>query len=213
MSKPHYLFFDCETGGLNSNIHPLLTVFFGVYDENFKLIDELYLQLKPENTTNIVVEESAMKVTGINLEEHLLDPQTLTYKEGLTKLLQLLERNKIKGKRKHYIPAGHNLQFDLDFIFKQLIPQDKWEKYCHYSFLDTFRLVTFLKDAGILPSDLGNLGSLVEYFGLTMRDAHHAKEDIKMTVEVFQSLQGLLRSIKGSTGNNSSSLLKIVEMK
>jgi len=213
MIKQKYLFFDCETGGLDCKKHPLLTVFFGVYDRDFNLIDELYLQLKPENTANMIVEPSAMKVTGIDMSQHLSDPNTVTYEEGQKKLLSLLERNKTKGLRIHYTPAGHNLQFDLNFIFSQLIEESAWRKYAHYKYLDTFRLTNFLQDAGVLPKDLGNLGSLVEYFGLPMRDAHHAKEDIKMTVDVFKELQNMLKRIKNSADSNdvSSSLLKIVE--
>ncbi len=78
----HYLFFDCETGGLNPRIHSLLTVYFGIYDRELNLIDDLYLQLKPSDVSKINADAAALKISGINIEEHLRDPNTITYEEG-----------------------------------------------------------------------------------------------------------------------------------
>lgn len=208
----HYLWFDCETGGLEANTHTLLTAYFAVCDRDLKVIDELYLQLKPEDVSKINVTEGAMKVNGINLQEHLANPETVTYAEGKQQLLQLLIRNKIKGKRKHFMPAGHNLAFDKNFIFAQLIPQSEFETLVHYRTLDTSSACTLLKDVGILPVDLGNLTSLVQYFNIPMREAHNAREDVLMNIEVYRAMRDLLQSRKRNMGSlDNVSLLQIIE--
>lgn len=207
-----YLFYDCETGGLDAQKHSLLTAYFGVYDQDLNLIDDLYLQLKPEDESLISVTSGAMNVTGINLKEHLEDPNTITYGEGYRKLLALLEKHKTKKKRKHYRPCGHNISYDNNFIWLQLMPQDIWEKYIHYNPIDTLRVLTFLQDADILPKDLGKLTSLVKYFGIKMGEAHNAREDIKMNVEVYKCMKSMLQSTKKQlAGVSGNSLLKIIE--
>ena len=86
----NYMWFDCETGGVDPDKHSLLTAYFGIYNEDLVLIDELDLQLKPSDLSKLVVQPEALKVTGIDLNEHLKDPQTITYEEGTVKLVKLL---------------------------------------------------------------------------------------------------------------------------
>ncbi|HLD91635.1 MAG TPA: 3'-5' exonuclease [Patescibacteria group bacterium] len=206
------LFFDCETGGLDPTIHSLLTAYFGVYNDDLELIDELYLQLKPEDVSTICVTPEAMQVTGINLEDHLNDPQTITYKEGAVKLVALLEKHKIPKKRRHYRPCGQNIDFDIPFVKNQLLDGEIWSKYVHHNSLDTLRILTFFQEAGILPKELGKLESMVEYFNIPMGQAHNAKEDIRMTVDVYKAFLALMKSKKHEMGITSgSSLLEIVE--
>jgi len=206
------LFFDCETGGLDPKQHALLTAYFGVYDDQFNLIDELDLQLKPSDLSQISVQAEAMKVTGINLEEHLNDPKTVTYEEGAKQLLALFERNKIKGKRKSLRPHGQNIQFDINFITNQLIKPELWEKYIHHNCIDTLRILTFLQDVGFLPDSLGKLDSMVRHFNLPLGEAHNAKADVKMTVDVYMAMSKMLHNMKNNNiGMTNNSLLEIIE--
>ena len=208
----HYLFFDLETGGLNSKEHSILTGYFAIYDRDFNLVSDLELFLKPNNG-HIVAEESALQVTGIDILTHLQNPKTVTYEVGASMLKAFLEGSKIKGKKRSYRPAGHNIDFDLRFIFDQLMPEEEWKKHIHHNTLDTLRVLTFLQDIDFLPSELGKLESLVEYFGLEKGKAHDAKEDIKMTVEVYKKMQGLFLGNKLNFAHNTinSSLLQIIE--
>ncbi len=211
--KRWYLFFDCETGGLDHNFHSLLTVYFGIYDMELNLMDELYLQLKPSDITKLHVEKEALQVTGIDIEKHINDPKTITYEQGRILLANFLEKYKIKGKKKHYTPCGHNIvPFDINFIQSQLMTKDQWEKYVHHNPIDTLKIVTFLIDIDFLPSTLGKLDSLVQYFNIPMGQAHHAREDIRMTVDVYKSLTSMLKSKKlENTNIGNNSLLEIIE--
>ena len=209
----HYLFFDCETGGTNENIHSLLTVYFAIYDDNFNLLDELDLKLKP-SSGELVTTPKALEITGIDIAEHLADPETITYEAGRQLLHAMLAKHKIKGKRSHYRPSGQNVGFDIAFVKAQLVDLDDWEKLVHYRPVDTLSITTILQDVGILPKDLGPLASLVEYFKIPMGNAHNAKEDIRMTVDVYKAIIALLVSLKGNaiTGVKNNSLLEIIEL-
>lgn len=210
----HYLWFDCETGGTDEKAHSLLTAYFAILDENFNMLDELDLKLKPSSGV-IVNDPEAAKITGIDTAEHLADPETITYEQGKDKLLKMLDKHKIKGKRKHYRPSGQNIGFDINFVLAQMVDKEDWSKLVHHRPIDTLSIITVLQDVGILPKDLGPLGGLVEYFNIPMGNAHNAKEDIRMTVDVYKALIALLQSLKGNAlqGNTSNnSLLEIIEI-
>lgn len=208
----HYLWFDTETGGTNPKIHSLLTAYFAVCDRDLNLIDELYLQLKPSDLSKLNVTEEAMKINGINLEEHLKDPNTVTYEEGKKIVQDFFAKHKIKGKRRSLQPCGHNVAFDKDMVWEQMIPKEEWEKDVHYRTLDTSPICSFLKDVQILPQDVGSLTSLVDYFQIPMGEAHNARGDVLMNIQVYKAMRNLMQEKKeGFTGVVNTSLLQIVE--
>lgn len=182
-----------------------------MYNKDFQLIDELDLQLKSKNPEQMVASPEALKVTGINLEEHLNDPQTVTYEKGQELLLKMLKRNKLPRKRRSFRPCGQNIEFDINFIKKQLISPEEWGKHIHYNTIDTLRILTFLQDTGILPSRLGKLESMVQYFNIPMGIAHNAKEDIRMTVDVYKAMRQMIISSKQNMSGVNNQLLEIVE--
>lgn len=207
----HYLWEDCETGGTDPNLHSLLTGYWAIYNENWEKLDEIELYLKPDEGEIVAVQE-ALDVTGIDLKTHLEDPRTVTYSEGKVLLMAMLEKHKIKGKRNHFRPCGQNVGFDENFIMAQLVPPEEWRKLVHYRAIDTLMILTFLQDVGFLPKELGNLGSQVEYFGIPVGKAHDAKEDIRMTVDVYRAYCKLMMTSKDNiSGVSTNSLLSIVE--
>ena len=207
----NYLWFDTETGGLNPKVHSLLTAYFAICDKELNLIAELELQLKPSDISKLNITQGAMDVNKINIDEHLKDPNTVTYEEGRVILKQFLLKNKIKGKRKSFMPAGHNIQFDKEMVWEQLMPQDEFEEEVHYRTIDTSTICTFLKDVEILPEDLGNLMSIVEHFNIPKLQAHNAKGDVRMNIEVYRRMKAMMKSRKKDMISANSSLLEIIE--
>lgn len=208
----HYLWFDTETGGLNPKIHSLLTAYFAICDKDLNLIDELYLQLKPEDLSKLNLTTEAMETNKINIEEHLRDPSTITYAEGREKLLKFLEKNKIKGKRRSFMPCGHNIAFDKEMLWNQMITQEDFEKEVHYRTLDTASITAFLKDVGILPEDVGTLGSLVDHYQVQKREAHTAKDDVLMNIDMYKAMRSQMQTKKRDMiGGTTNSLLSIIE--
>lgn len=210
----HYLWLDLETTGTDEKKHEILTAYFTVYNDKLEFVDELELLLKPDDANkNILYDPEAFEVTGIVLEDHLKNPETITYAEGKKKINDLLIKHKIPQKRKHFRFSGQNVEFDVKFLKEILSDEDGWEKLVHHGNIDTFRICTFLQDCGFLPVDIGNLGSLVEYFGLPMGEAHNAKADVKMTIEVYRSIKKMMSEKKGNmSGVSEHDLLSIVEL-
>ena len=207
----HYLWYDCETGGTDRDVHTLLTAYFAIYNEQWEKLDELELFMKPDEGDIVAVQE-ALEVTGIDIKSHLEDPRTVTHSEAKAILIPFLEKHKIKGKRRHFRPCGQNIGFDENFVMAQLVPEEEWRKLVHYRAIDTLQILTFLQDVGFLPKELGNLGSQVEYFSIPEGKAHDAKEDIRMTVDVYRAYRKLLIDKKDNiSGVSTNSLLSIVE--
>lgn len=208
----HYLAFDLETGGKYASKDAILEGYFAIYDENRVFLDDLYIRFKPD-LTKYSVSQEALDVNKIDMNELMSDPTALTYEQAQKAILDFLSKHKIKGKRRHFTPLGQNVKFDIDFIVAQLIPLEDWEKLVHYIALDTLQAVSILKDCDILPTDIGNLSSLVEYFEIPLGEAHTARDDVKMTVEVYWKIKDLLMGAKKSIALNATNdeLLSVVE--
>ena len=87
-----YIPLDTETGGLDPKTSDLLTIYIAVADENFQILDELDLKLKPDGDRLPVTEPGAMKVNGIDLQKHLADPTTITYSEAKNRISAMLKK-------------------------------------------------------------------------------------------------------------------------
>jgi hypothetical protein len=205
-----YLGFDLETGDLEPCDGDLLTGYFSMLDEDFKIIDELSLQLKPEGRLP-VANPRALATNGIDLQKHIEDPNTVVYAEGRKKLLAMIDRHlKKKGRYSNIIPMGYNiLTFDIPWAHYHLLDKATWNSKIHYKALDVMQHVDMLKQYGWLPPSVGNLASAVEFFGVAKGQAHVARDDILMTVGVLRGIQNLMDSKKN--GGSSQDLISLLE--
>lgn len=202
--------FDCETGGIDPRTSSLLTAYFSIVDDNMNVIDELDLKLKPDDGIYQYTQE-AMNVNKINLEEH--DKVAITYTEGKKLLMSFLKKH--SPKKRGIRPCGHNIKFDIDFVTYHLLSPTEWESYCHYRALDTTPIATFLQDLEVWPSKLGSLTSLVDYLKVQKREAHNAKEDTLMWIDVYKEMTKNFKNIinAGLNGDISGGDdLKILEL-
>lgn len=184
-----YLPNDCETGGIGHD-KSLLTAYFGVMDDKFQLLDELYLYVKPDDGIYTITAE-ALRVNGINLIEH--ENQAITYKEAGQKLYAFLSRHSANGQYK-LLPLGHGVTFDVEFYCEKLISRNSWKHHCSYRLRDTSVLGNALIDAGRVPSSVsGSLGSWAQYFGVNMGTLHDAKTDALTSARVYQRQLELIR--------------------
>jgi len=188
-----YLFFDCETGGLDTH-HSLLTLAAVVTDKNFRPIcggnadDTLYLELR--HPTYIVTPE-AMTINKIDLITH--SARGLKIDEAQQKFETWLANAHARSKVWRLTPAGHNVPFDLKFVWDQLMYPDKWNKHCGYHTLDTVTLAGFFNSVGLISSKC-NLTALCEYFQIPLIDAHNAMADTMATIELAKQFAALVRA-------------------
>ena len=165
MSEQYYAPFDSETGGFNPETADLLTYYMCVMDSDFRIVDELYMKLKPDGGRLPIAEAQALAVNGIDIKAHLADPETITYTEGKAKLKAMLGKfSKKVGRSLNIRPLGYkNVPFDMRWTFKHLLNADEWEGLLHYQNIDVMERVCFLKECGWFPKDLGRLDSVVDY--------------------------------------------------
>jgi DNA polymerase III epsilon subunit-like protein len=210
MSDSFYLAFDSETGGLNPATADMLTLYMAVVGEDFKIVEELDLKLKPDGGRLPVAEAGALKVNGIDLHKHLADPNTITYSEAKDKIVSMIKKYlKKRGKYSNIRPLGQNVQFDIDWLQYHILPKDEYNKMIHYGKVDTKIIVDFFKDCGYFPPDLGSLGSIVSHLGIAMGTAHTARADTLATIEVYKKLLELMASKKD--GGQNIDLIALLE--
>lgn len=185
-----YIVFDTETGGLGLDTS-LLTAWFGVFDAELNLVDELDLRVKPNDGVYLVTGQG-LGVNKIDLVEH--DKVAITYKEAGTALYNFLVKNKapveVGGK---LIPLGQHVYFDIEFLLAKIISKGSWDNFVTHRVLDTMRIARFLQLIGKLPVESVSLTKLVEYFGIKVEgNPHEAKYDALATVEVYKALVALV---------------------
>lgn len=205
----YILCLDSETGGLDPKKADILTLYMAMTDENLKIIDELDLKLKPNDRLPIV-EAGAMAVNKINLEKHFADPNIVTYSQAKNLIIAFAKKYlKKTGRYSNLYPLGQNVSFDLAMIWEYIIPKDEWEDIFSYNVEDTKTACLFLKRCGWLPPETGTLKSLVDFFGIAKREAHEAKGDVHMTLDVYKKMIELMKSKK--EGGQTQDLISLLE--
>ena len=213
----HYLGFDLETGGLDKYNHTITEAYFAIWDKDWNLLEDIHLYLKNDEG-KINGTEKAFKITDIDPEKHLSNPNTLTYTEGRKLLVEMLNRHKIPRKQKHYRLLGQNIvAFDIPFMIAQgFLSEEQMKKSgINHNSLDTTAIVTWLKELDVLPSNVGSISSLVDYFELPKGEAHRAKDDVHMQKEIYIKLCNIMKNAIQSNITNASKdndVLKIVEV-
>lgn len=206
----YYMPFDCETGGTNEKTSDLLTLYACIMDEDYKIVDELYLKLKPNGDRLPIAEAGALAVNKINIKEHLADPETVTYEEGSKKLLAMVKKYVQKrGRFSNMTPFGFNVEFDKKYVCEYLVPYDDWGSIFHYKNADVAQAVDWLRRVGWMPKEVARLADVAEYLQVPKRLAHNAKEDTLMTIDVDRKLVEMMKSKKD--GGQVQDLISLLE--
>ncbi len=157
-------------------------------DDNFNVIGDLYLYLKPDDEIYKVCAR-AMEINKINLVLH--DTKAISYKEGATTLYTWLSRMTNGGKVKATV-VGHGIYGDVEWILHHLMSRNSFENFTSYRKLDTSSTCQFLKSVGMFPEDVsGSLVSLAKHFKVEVDEsaAHDAKYDTELTFRVFLAMR------------------------
>lgn len=187
MNNAAYITMDLETGGIGTDCS-LLTAYFGVLDKDMNLLDSLDLKVKPNEGKPYVVHAQGMSVNKIDLIEH--DKTALSESEAGGQTFAFLKKHSDNGKVK-LIPVGHNVQFDILFIYEHLLTKKHFDQFVSYRKLDTGTIAQFLKYCGLIPADKsGSLEYLAELYKVKFLDrAHTAESDAMMCVEILKEMK------------------------
>lgn len=195
LASTMYLFLDNEMGGLDKEKHSLLTVYLMMTDDNYNVLGDLYLYLKPDDGIYKVVAD-AMAINKIDLVEH--DKKAIFYKQGGSQLYNWLKQSTDNGRVKATV-VGHGVYGDVEWIIHHLISRGSWETFTSYRKLDTSAVAQFLKSVDMFPETVsGSLVSLAKYFGVPVDEnaAHDAKYDTELTYKVFLEMRQKLLGLK-----------------
>ena len=183
-----YLFVDTETGGLDTSFS-LLTVAAAVTDKDFNVLSKTCFGVKPPL---YVIDPGAIRVNKINLAEHA--GNSLSLEMASVQFIEFLQDNFIACNRRKLIPAGHNVKFDLDFIWSYLLPESSWREFCTHPALDTAVLARFFSDAGLIPPSF-NLVALRDLFDIQTGEAHSAENDVMATIELAKRFFNIIKGV------------------
>lgn len=104
--------------------------------------------------------------------------------EGKDLVYVLYEFKKFLG---NDIIIGHNVNFDIDFIYDSMV--DNLGEYLSNDYIDTLRI-----SRKVLPElKHHKLDNLTDYFNLTKRNEHRALNDCVLTNQVYINLVNFLK--------------------
>ena len=178
-----YLFFDTETGGLDSQVHSLLSLGLVVGDAT-GIRDQVEILIQHEP---YVVTGGGMKVNRIDLARH--HEAALSPEGAVEALNAFLDR--------HFDPAasltlvGHNIAFDRAFLEGFLASQGRnLEPRFHHRTIDTHSVAAALRDAGRLKLDKLSSDALFAHFDVKPPEPlrHTALGDAVATFHLYWKL-------------------------
>jgi DNA polymerase III alpha subunit (gram-positive type) len=172
-----FLFIDTETGGLTTD-YSLLTVAAAIADDNFNIIDKICFGVKPPV---YIIDPESIRVNKINLVEHAVS--SMSQEMAAKELTLFLQKGVLLNDNRRLIPVGHNVAFDLQFIWHNLISQQTWNTYCAYPAFDTAAVARFYTISNTIPNFCG-LVALRQLFKIETGDAHNAMADVLATIEL-----------------------------
>lgn len=184
-----YLVIDTETGGVDPQKHSLLTAYFALYSDDLNFINDL--EVTP-SSDEYVISPKALEINNINLVEH---------SKGAEPSASMRLGNFLSFATYTYgtrpIPVGHNVEFDLQFVYNNLLSKRDWEHYVSYRKLDTSSVIQFLQLTGHLSSNLrGSLQETAKHLDVTGGEAHNARGDVETTVNVLKALRDVVKEEK-----------------
>jgi len=191
--KQKIAWIDGETTGLDSLQNDLLT-FSVIIEIDGQIKDKLNLEMQPFNYQSIT--DEALKINGMTVEQIKKFPKPHEAHKKIETLFQKYVDRFDKNDK--LIPAGYNVGFDVDFLFKLF--QKCGDPYCgsyiDYHKLDVASLVLFFKIRGFFPNLEGyKLVDVCKALDIEL-DAHKAEDDIFATRKIFNILMDKIQLIK-----------------
>ncbi len=180
--------FDCETTGLNPEVDQIIQFAYILTDMDFNEISsgETYVRFeKPDEFWS----PEAERVHGITLE--FLKENGISQEELRDLIISALGSEGLPP-----IPAGHNIQFDLNFL-RNLFPRWMFRNLLDYHPLDSMTLAQAInfqarktKGKWLFPSV--NLSTVCRVLKIDPGKAHDAISDVRASMAVYQKLNNFI---------------------
>lgn len=179
------LYFDTETTGTDPHKNEIVQL-AAIIEIDGEVVEEVNLECRPTNLE--AIDPEALKTIGKTVDDLLKRPEP---KEMMNKLWDIFNRHIDKYKKSDkFYPAGHNVQFDLEFL------QAFWKKhgdiygtgsYQNWRCLDTRILANIMIAEKKLDVPDVKLSTLCTYYQISLA-AHDALNDIRATRLLYRRM-------------------------
>lgn len=183
------LYFDTETTGINPKVNEIIQ-FAAIIEIDGVVKEEVDIRCQPTDWEHI--DQSALDVNKVTIEQLKTfdDPSIMA-----TKINALFDKyiDKYDTSDKFY-PAGHNVQFDLDFLqafWNKHISKYGTGSYQNWRSLDSRVFANFLNVSGKLDVPDIKLGTICKHWGIEI-DAHDALNDIRAARQVIKKMMSMI---------------------
>lgn len=178
------LFVDTETGGLNPQIHSLLSIGLVIWQE-YNVIDSCEIQI---NDGKLIATNEALGVNKIDIENH--KKVSVDSKEAIKKIIDFIQKH-FNGEL--VTVAGHNVNFDINFI-KIFFSRNNYEfrNYFSHRVVDTSSILYFLYLSRKIRYKTISSQKAFDLFNIKVEKRHSALGDALATAQLFSILLKLI---------------------
>jgi DNA polymerase III subunit epsilon len=175
------LFVDTETGGLNPELHSLLSIGFAVWDKG-EIVRQKELFI---NDGDLNVTQEAININKIDISYHSLI--------GIAPLQALIEIEDFLdlsfGINEKIILCGHNIFFDVGFLKRFWSNQSKnFSQRFSHRYVDTASILYYLYATEKIPFEAISSQGAFDHFKIYVNKRHSALSDALATAELFNKL-------------------------
>lgn len=175
------LFIDTETGGIDPQKHSLLSIGYVLWDKRLIAPIKNEMLLKSEN---YVVTVTAQRLNHFDLQKH--NDRAMEASEIISEFSTI---NDMYFAGKGIQLAGHNTQFDIQFIKKLYADNNRsYEKTFSHRIVDTYSILRFLQDAKKIEMETLSSAKAFSYFGIKVDGRHSALGDAEATMKLYEKL-------------------------
>jgi DNA polymerase-3 subunit epsilon len=175
------LFVDTETGGLNPEKYSLLSLGMVVW-ENMEIVDSRELLI---NDGKLSVTEEALSINKIDIEKH--KKLAISSSQAIEEIFLFISKY-FPNQRKITL-AGHNVQFDVNFLKKFFSQNNQdFSKFFSHRIIDTSSILYYLYLAGYIKQKAISSDDAFDLFEIRVKGRHTALGDAIATAELFNKL-------------------------
>lgn len=174
----YYAFTDVETTGFAKLRNGVITLATYVTDKDHNLIDEFYMEVRPDGAKHVVWSIDAEKVHKIPWERAIKFPPM---EESVPRFKEFLDK---------FGPLtfiAHNMPFDRRMV------KELFDKTGHLSvefskrFPEQWCTLQLLRKSGLIQSGTKSLGEVCKQLGIE-HDHHDARSDAKVLIEIHKRI-------------------------
>lgn len=179
------LFIDTETGGLDPEKHSLLSIGVVVWDSQRGCIFSREYRLKNDEYH---ATKEAMKINKISSSDDINRLSGSTIIQHFKSI-----KDEFFTESKEIPLAGHNTAFDIRFLRQMFkINHRSYENMFSHRVVDTYSILKYLQDAGVLHDCITSSAQAFKYFGITVNGRHTALGDAYATMQLYEELLKLM---------------------